>query len=593
MEAQARRSPATIAVVDRLGNVLAVYAMTGAPAVQAIPRARDGTTRDLQGVDAPASLAAISKAVTGAYLSSSGNAFSSRTASMIVQEHFPPSPATAGLEAGPLFGVQFSQLACSDLVRRFRSGTAPGPGPRPAPLGLAADPGGFPLYKNGVVVGGVGVAADDVYGFDPNVADRDSNADEAIAFAASSGFQAPESIRADQISVDGVLLRFSDVARQDLLIAPDAAPGLPTPPADAGGFISVRGYFDAGRALAGVAYGAAASGVRPAGAAFNNADAYVVSDPEGAQRFPLRAGAEAVAPAEPLSLTEVRAVLEEAFSVMSSTRAQIRRPLNSRAEVTISLVDARGGVLGVVRSPDAPIFGIDVSLQKARSAALFSAPWAGQDLLATARSPALAPGAANAAAAAGVTRLREALGDPSALSGSHAFTSRAIGVVARPLFPDGQIGADPGPLSIGLASWSAFATGLQSALITDNVVEHVLSVATGSPDTAAQCTFMPKGPGGAPALANGLQIFPGSAPIYRGDQLVGAIGVSGDGIDQDDMIAFLGVARASRRLNGSIGNAPSARRSDLLFIRGVRLRYINCPFAPFVDSSEQNVCQGL
>src|SRR3546814_19199565 len=52
----------------------------------------------------------IAKAVTGAYLSSGGNAFSTRTASQIVQEHFPPAPTTVGLESGPLFGVQFSQL---------------------------------------------------------------------------------------------------------------------------------------------------------------------------------------------------------------------------------------------------------------------------------------------------------------------------------------------------------------------------------------------------------------------------------------------------------------------------------------------------
>ena len=62
---------------------------------------------------------AIAKAITGAYLSSGGNAFSTRTASMIVQEHFPPSAAARGLESGPLFGVQFSQLPCSDLAARF------------------------------------------------------------------------------------------------------------------------------------------------------------------------------------------------------------------------------------------------------------------------------------------------------------------------------------------------------------------------------------------------------------------------------------------------------------------------------------------
>ena len=71
---------------------------------------------------------------------------------MIVQQHFPPAAAAAGLESGPLFGVQFSQLPCSDLVRPLRRRSAPAHsiGPKRSPLGLAADPGGFPLYKNGV-----------------------------------------------------------------------------------------------------------------------------------------------------------------------------------------------------------------------------------------------------------------------------------------------------------------------------------------------------------------------------------------------------------------------------------------------------------
>ena len=71
----------------------------------------------------PAAGAAIAKAITGAYLSSGGNAFSTRTASEIVQQFFPPTAAiTPGLEGGPLFGVQFSQLPCSDLSQRFVGG---------------------------------------------------------------------------------------------------------------------------------------------------------------------------------------------------------------------------------------------------------------------------------------------------------------------------------------------------------------------------------------------------------------------------------------------------------------------------------------
>ena len=92
--------------------------------------------------------------------------------------------------------------------------------------------------------------------------------------------------------------------------------------------------------------------------------------------------------------------------------------------------------------------------------------------------------------------------------------------------------------------------------------------------------------------ANGIQIFPGSVPIYRGNRLVGAIGISGDGIDQDDMVSFLGLHRASLRLNGSIGNAPNAMRADRLVPNGARLRYVSCPYAPFLNSREQNPCSG-
>ena len=158
-EAQARGLPSFIAVTDRVGNVLGVFRMNGARDTAVVSRKRIGADLPagqifgLQGAEVPAQLPAIAKAVTGAYLSSSGNAFTSRTASQIVQEHFPPAPTTVGLESGPLFGVQFSQLPCSDLSARFGDGMI---GPKRSPLGLAADPGGIPLYKNGVVVGGMG-----------------------------------------------------------------------------------------------------------------------------------------------------------------------------------------------------------------------------------------------------------------------------------------------------------------------------------------------------------------------------------------------------------------------------------------------------
>jgi uncharacterized protein GlcG (DUF336 family) len=586
-QAKRQGTPAVIAVVDRVGNVLAVFRMTGAPATAHIADAPNGDDIDAQGLDVPAEAAAIAKAITGAYLSSGGNAFSSRTASMIVQQHFPPAPSTVGLESGPLFGVQFSQLPCSDLNTRVGMAAA-GPliGPKRSPLGLAADPGGFPLYKNGVLVGGIGVMADGQYGFDPNVLDVDQDTDEAIALAGTVGFQAPDAIRADKVYVDGTQLRYSDVGYGNIFDNSSAtwamtAPGL-------GALVPVRGYYAGAALLAGTAYGTEASGLRPAKAAeFSNPDAFVLTDGSGNDRFPIRGGTDAGDVAQPLTAAEVRAVLEQAFKVMSHARAQIRQPLDSRAEVTMSVVDTHGKVLGIVRAPDAPIFGTDVSLQKARTATFFSGSHAASDLLADA-SPDVR---------AFVAKVRTFLNDPTALTGTYAFADRSGGNLSRPYFPDGQVGTANGPLSRPIEQFNPFTTGLQSALIVGNLGQHLAYVTGASAtDTPHQCTTLPDAAAGQKRLQNGIQIFPGSVPIYRGSTLVGGIGVSGDGIDQDDMISFLGAHNGGVQVGG-IGNAPVGIRADNIVVNvnghGVRLRYVNCPFAPFLDTSEQNVCQGL
>ena len=586
-EAQAQGLPSVIAVTDRVGNVLGIFRMNGARATATTGAAPNGVNMDAQNVTVPAEAGAIAKAVTGAYLSSAGNAFSSRTASQIVQEHFPPAPTTVGLESGPLFGVQFSQLPCSDLSARFgASGGAALIGPKRSPLGLSADPGGLPLYKNGKLVGGIGVMGDGVYGSDANTLDIDNDAEEFIALAGTRGFEAPTSITADKITVDGTTLRFSDATYGGLKSSTGAS--FASFNGSAGNLVAVIGYANAA-IIAGTVYGSEASGMRPSTAAeFSNRDAYVLTDGSGANRYPVRAATDAASNSAPLTQAEVRAVMEEAFTVISRARGQIRRPLDSRAQVSVSVVDTHGAILGIVRSPDAPIFGTDVSLQKARTATFFSNTVAGAELSAN----------ASADVRQFVTATRTFLGDPAALTGTHAFSDRANGNLSRPYFPDGEVGRPNGPLSRPIAQFNPFSTGLQSALIIGNIGQH-LGFVTGASatDTPQRCTTLPDTPSGINRLQNGIQIFPGSVPIYRGNQLVGGIGVSGDGIDQDDMISFLGAHNGGARVGG-IGNAPPAIRSDRIIVNlaggaSVRLRYIGCPFAPFLDTAQQNVCDGL
>jgi uncharacterized protein GlcG (DUF336 family) len=594
-EAQARGVNATIAVVDRVGNVLTVFRMTGA--ASAVTIRSQGVLIDggLERINiVPDSLAAISKAMTAAYLSTEGNAFSSRTASQIVQDHF--NPRDNQQPAGPLFGVQFSQLPCSDLLARFSGGSADA-GPHRSPLGLSADPGGFPLYKAGTPVGGVGVISDAIYSFDADIADNDIDNDELIALAGSFGYAAPTERRADRIAVDGRLLRFSDGADSDLLSSPAAAPSFASINNIAGSLLAVPGYA-AASTNAGVAFGHAASGIRPDTLDFPGLDAYVLVDNANVERFRPIAGTDGGAA---LSVTEVQAILSEALALANQSRAQIRKPAGSPARVSIAVVDTNGTILGIVRSRDAPVFGTDVALQKARTASFFSSAFAAASLSAVPAATYLDGGLVvlrDEPLSQYVAAAQSFLAIPTALSdGAVAFSDRAGGNLSRPYFPDGVTGNLAGPFSKPRGEWSPFSTGLQLDLIYNAIVQHVGFTLTLAPDVPMNCTGIDgfddgfAVAGAIPQLANGSQIFPGSVPIYRGTQLIGAIGVSGDGVDQDDMIAFLGLHRAANAVGG-ISNAPKAMRADSLTPLGVRLRYINCPVSPFIDNDEQNVCEG-
>ena len=594
-EAQALGVNATIAVVDRVGNVLGVFRMNGAATTIVVRSPGGSVDGGLEGVNiVPDTLAAIAKATTAAYLSTEGNAFGTRTASQIVQDHFNPGDNLQ--PAGPLFGVQFSQLPCSDLANRF-NGAGPSAGPHRSPLGLAADPGGLPLYKSGTPVGGVGVISDGLYAFDNDISDVDADDDELIAVAATSGFAAPAERRADRITVDGRSLRFSDATTGDLRTDPNSAPSFASINGNAGTLVPVPGYANAAIST-GLAFGQPASGIRPDTLDFPGVDAYVLVDDANVERYRPMAGTDG---ASALTVAEVRAILNEALALANRMRAQIRQPSGSKARVSISVVDSNGVILGIARTRDAPVFGIDVSLQKARTAAFFSSAAAAAALNGVPDATYLDGGLSvlrKEPLSQYVTNAQAFLGVPTALTdGAVAFSDRSGGNLSRPYYPDGVTGNPAGPFSKPAGEWSPFSTGLQLDLAYNAIIQHVGFVGGLVPDVPQNCTGVDGFDNGFGVsgvigqLANGTQIFPGSVPIYRGAQLVGAVGVSGDGVDQDDMIAFLGVHQAGLQLGG-FGNAAPMMRADTLVPQGTRLRYVNCPVAPYIDSNEQSVCDG-
>ncbi|HUP93130.1 MAG TPA: heme-binding protein [Solimonas sp.] len=619
-EARARNVFATIAVVDRVGNVLAVFEMDD-PATSGVNRititSGEPTDGGLDGVQiVPASLGAIAKALTATYFSSEGNAFSTRTAGQIIQEHF--NPGEFNTPGGPLFGVQISQLPCSDISRR-RVTAGPDPGPHRSPIGFAADPGGLPLFKNGTPVGAVGVIADGTYGVDRIITDNDTDIDELIATAGTFGLAAPRDRRADVITVEGKSLRFSEVDFADLATQPANAPAFGTIPPAVGVLQAVRGYtdYDVLEIKAGKAFGQPESGIRAAGAGEPELvplDAFVLVDETNTRRFAPRTSDDGG-----FLLGEVRDVIARSIALANRTRSQVRRPLGSRAGIHVSVVGTNGEVLGVARTRDALVDATDVTVQKARTALFFSQAGAAAALNGV--PPAeyirpVPPAAASPLPATPalrtepigqyVTAYRSFLGLPAGLSdGGIAWSTRAFGNIVKPNYPENVDGNPPGPLSKPAGEWSIFSTGLELDLVYNAVIRHLAFVlGLAATDVDQNCTGYAgvSGSGGAfapfevsgrfPQLANGLTLFAGGFPIYRGNTLIGAIGLSGDGLEQDDFLPFLAVDQVGREY-GTFNNAPTGLRADRLAPGGINLRWVICPQSPFLDSTEQSVCNGL
>jgi uncharacterized protein GlcG (DUF336 family) len=465
-------------------------------------------------------------------------------------------------------------------------------GPHRSPLGFSADSGGIPLYKNGILAGGIGIMTKAVYSDNLNTFAVPIDDDEVIALAGQTGYAPPPAITADNIAVGGLTFQYVNATSANFA-APVAATGTFTPTV-------VPGFYPgpaAGHtAIAGLTYGSSdgASGIAPDGALGpvlypgTTQTSFVFTDGNGNVRF---APTNGLVPAgQAITAAEAQQLMTSTLNVAYAARAAIRIPTNTHAQITAAIVDLDGNVLAQARTPDAPVFGADVSSQKARSAVFFSRT----DAAATINAITIPAATVPRTFADYITRSQILLG-PSAFANGIAFSEVGIGDISRPFYPDGIDGNPPGSLSIPFALWSIFSTGFQLDLIKPDFV-NALNGITAPKAGCSTGLNTAKGlsalSGGTTLLANGPQIFSGGFPIYRGNTLVGGIGISGDGIQQDSLISFLGLQNFTEPTGGVIPltHAPAAIRSDLLAPGGINLRYVNCPAAPFLNSTVQNPC---
>ncbi len=444
-----------IAVTDRQGNILAIYQKPNAPATALANFSMPADTREV----------AVALARTASFFSNDQAPLSSRTVRYISGIHFPPGIAfTAN---APLYGIENTNRGCplnADYIlgrafppARSIDGLTPGLGVLTGKADVtdsdptAVNPGGVPLFKQGVLVGGVGVA-----GVSPDVAEF-----AALAGAVGAGFganPAPPGV----VIIDGIALPFVNQT------------------------------------------------ARPAGYGAGLADGKYLRGPFGSPEPPPEGDlvAPRAGPLGGLTAEEVGSVVDAAVAEANLTRAVIRLPVGSRTRMVIAVADLDGVIIALYRMPDAAVFSIDVAVAKSRNVIFSSGPH------------------------------RVANDLPGVPMGT-AVTNRTISFGAQPLYPPGVDGSAAGP----------FFPLYQF-------------------DTLNPCT---QGSQPANKNQNGVVFFPGALPLYKNGVLVGGLGVSGDGVDQDDFVTAAGAAAFP---------APANIQASEIIDEGVRLPYLKFPRNP-------------
>jgi uncharacterized protein GlcG (DUF336 family) len=551
----------TIVVVDRSGDVLGMYgqdpsldfntANDPVDTVNPDTVLSSDTTNIVNALTENtaakyAVVQATARARTAAFFESTQDAFTSRTARFIVQNNFPGS--VDNTEAGPLLGVEFSNALGTDaLPPGITSGIA---------AGLSGDPGGIPLFLNGQPVGAIGVAGDgsDVaarqdlvpaaspnnmpaFFSDPSGKfygiSEESDLDEAVAMAGAKAFFAPAAIQSTNIFVNGLRLPFTAEAAATKAPAANAKVLTDTGLVAANvANLPARTFFTYEPLIGNATYLANVPGATPAATQNSNITTFTSGNDtiggvapssvyattttikmsngkkitltlnnnnplaggygavnNGAGGFVAQSLNNSMVPTLQNNGTTTWAAGNFGFLPGAAVSGQ-NLTVNDELQIITQAVSEAESIRGAIRVPN------DVPAQVYVAVTDLSG-----NILAVANTP----DATNFSFDVAVQKARTAAYFSSQ---TYAFSSRGIGFLADSTLPPALEDGVTGPL-------------------------YALQESLALPQN--QAMFKASDP-----LGNGITIFPGGVPLYKDGVLVGAVGISGDGVDQDDIIAAMG-----------------------------------------------------